>query len=45
VAGDGPHRHEEGISRLALLVQEKLKTDPHCGHLFVFRGRRGDRAT
>ncbi|MGH7185807.1 MAG: IS66 family insertion sequence element accessory protein TnpB, partial [Pseudomonadota bacterium] len=21
---------------------EKLKTDPHGGHLFVFRGRRGD---
>ena len=23
------------------LVQEKLKRDPHGGHLFVFRGRRG----
>jgi transposase len=23
-------------------VQEKLKQDPHTGHLFVFRGRRGD---
>ena len=26
----------------ALTVQEKLKHDPHAGHLFVFRGRRGD---
>lgn len=32
----------KGFATLALLVQEKLKTDPHCGHLFVFRGRRGD---
>jgi transposase len=22
-------------------LQEKLKADPHCGHLFVFGGRRG----
>ena len=26
---------------LALQVQETLKRDPHSGHLFVFRGRRG----
>ena len=31
-----------GFPGLALLVQEKLKHDPHAGHLFVFRGRRGD---
>src|SRR5262249_56677139 len=31
----------KGFDGLALLVQEKLKRDPHCGHLFVFRGRRG----
>ena len=31
----------KGFPGLALLVQEKLKTDPHCGHLFVFRGRSG----
>jgi transposase len=31
-----------GFAGLALLVQETLKRDPHCGHLFVFRGRRGD---
>ena len=27
-----------GFDGLALLVQETLKRDPHCGHLFVFRG-------
>lgn len=27
---------------LALQVQEVLRRDPHGGHLFVFRGRRGD---
>jgi transposase len=31
-----------GFPGLALLVQEMLKTDPHSGHLFVFRGKRGD---
>ncbi|MGD0025794.1 MAG: IS66 family insertion sequence element accessory protein TnpB [Xanthobacteraceae bacterium] len=31
----------KGFDGLALLVQEKLKRDPHGGHLFAFRGRRG----
>jgi transposase len=31
----------KGFDGLALLVQERLKHDPHGGHLFVFRGRRG----
>lgn len=31
-----------GFPRLALQVQQTLKRDPHSGHLFVFRGRRGD---
>ncbi len=31
----------KGFNGLALLVQEKLRHDPHSGHLFVFRGRRG----
>jgi len=30
-----------GFDGLALQVQETLKRDPHCGHLFVLRGRRG----
>ena len=32
----------KGFASLALVVQETLKRDPHGGHLFVFRGRRGD---
>jgi transposase len=32
----------KGFDGLALLVQEALACDPHSGHLFVFRGRRGD---
>ena len=32
----------KGFNGLALRVQEVLKRDPHCGHLFVFRGKRGD---
>jgi transposase len=31
----------KGFDGLALLVQETLKCNPHNGHLFVFRGRRG----
>jgi transposase len=32
----------KGFDGLALIVQETLKRDPHDGHLFVFRARRGD---
>ena len=31
----------KGFASLALLVQETLHQDPHAGHLFVFRGKRG----
>ena len=31
----------KGFDGLALIVQETLRRDPHFGHLFVFRGRRG----
>jgi transposase len=31
----------KGFDGLALPVQERLQRDPHGGHLFVFRGRRG----
>lgn len=31
----------KGFDGLAVLVQETLKRNPHSGHLFVFRGRRG----
>jgi len=31
----------KGFDGLALQVQEVLERDPHSGHVFVFRGRRG----
>ena len=31
-----------GFDGLAALVQTQLAADPFSGHLFVFRGRRGD---
>jgi len=33
-----------GFDGLALQVQVSLKQDPYSGHLFIFRGRRGDLA-
>lgn len=32
----------KGFPGLSLAVQEVLKRDPHSGHLFCFRGRRGN---
>ncbi len=34
-----------GFDGLSRLVQEVLGRDPFSGHVFAFRGRRGDRAT
>jgi transposase len=34
-----------GMNSLAVQVQQLLKRDPHAGDLYVFRGRRGSRAT
>lgn len=31
-----------GMDGLAALVQTKLEHDPFSGHVFIFRGRRGD---
>ncbi|MED5677533.1 IS66 family insertion sequence element accessory protein TnpB, partial [Enterobacter hormaechei] len=31
-----------GFNGLASTVQNVLKADPYSGHLFIFRGRRGD---
>ena len=31
-----------GMDGLAALIQEKLASHPFSGHLFLFRGRRGD---
>lgn len=33
----------KGFDGLAAQVQEALSEDPFSGHVFVFRGRRGDR--
>ena len=32
----------KGFNGLSILAQDALKQDPFSGHLFVFRGRRGD---
>jgi len=32
----------KGFDGLAVRIQEVLKRDPHSGHVFVFRGKRGD---
>jgi transposase len=32
-----------GYNGLALMIQETLKQNPSSGHLFVFRGRAGDK--
>nr|WP_281389375.1 IS66 family insertion sequence element accessory protein TnpB [Parapusillimonas granuli] len=32
-----------GFDGLAAIVQDKLQEDPFSGHVFAFRGRRGDR--
>jgi transposase len=34
-----------GMNGLAPQVQQALQRDPHAGDLYVFRGRRGNRAT
>ena len=38
----GPTDMRKGFDGLSLLVQETLRLDPFSGHLFVFRGKRGD---
>jgi transposase len=42
VAGDRAHRYAQGLSGVGPRGAGALKRDPHNGHLFVFRGRRGD---
>jgi transposase len=32
----------KGFEGLAAIVQTTLDKDPHAGHVFVFRGKRGD---
>ena len=42
MAGGGHDRHAQGFDGLAMAAQATLKRDPFSGHVFVFRGRRGD---
>ena len=35
----------KGFNSLSALAERVLEQDPFSGHLFVFRGRRGDRTT
>ena len=39
----GPTDMRKGFDGLAALVQTQLAQDPFAGHVFVFRGKRGDR--
>jgi transposase len=32
----------KGFAGLSSMVQDVLHKDLHCGHIFVFRGRKGD---
>ena len=38
----GPTDMRKGFDGLAMLVQSTLERDPFSGHVFAFRGRRGD---
>ena len=38
----GPTDMRKGFDGLSVLAQDTLKQDPFAGHLFVFRGKRGD---
>lgn len=38
----GPTDMRKGFDGLSVLAQDTLKQDPFSGHLFVFRGKRGD---
>ena len=35
----------KGFNGLSALAEKVLLEDPYCGHLFVFRGRRGQPST
>ena len=39
---DGHTDMRKGFDGLAAMVQTTLSANPFCGHVFVFRGRRGD---
>lgn len=37
-----PMDMRKGFNGLSAAVTDILRADPYCGHLFVFRGKRGD---
>jgi transposase len=41
--GNAKRYMRKGFDGLAAIVQQELSKDPFGGHLFVFRGKRGDR--
>jgi hypothetical protein len=42
LAGSGRHRHAQGLRQPGVQAQTVLGKDPFSGHVFCFRGRRGD---
>ena len=38
----GVAHNRKGFNGFSILAQDALEQDPFSGHLFVFRGRRGD---
>ncbi len=42
LAGCRHHRHAQRLQWSGFQVQNTLRDDPFSGHLFIFRGRRGD---
>jgi transposase len=43
--GNAKRYMRKGFDGLAAIVQQELAKDPFGGHLFVFRGKRGNRPT
>ena len=43
VVATQPVDFRDGMDGLAALVQQKLRSDPFCGQVFVFRSKRMDR--
>ena len=42
MAGGGRHRHAQGVRQPSGTSSERAGQDPFSGHVFCFRGRRGD---
>jgi|SRR5271163_3882761 len=42
MAGGGRHRHAQGVRQPGGAGADSARQDPFSGHVFCFRGRRGD---